>query len=167
MSLSRTALVLGLAALTVAPGAQASASRAALNGTVCNTLSAKQVTTVHVSSSCRPKTIKGSFNTLYSGIWSQPSKPGVELTVSVAVFPSTSSPAYQIGLQHMSVLPGKSKKVSGIGSKAHESGADGGLLSSINFVVGRSIVNIGLRSAHPLTSLGAFNALAKSVAAKV
>ena len=167
MSVSRTALVLGLAALTVVPAAQASARHAAFRGTVCNMLSANQVAPLHVPTSCKPKTIKGSYSTIYNGTWSQASRSGAGFVVNVAVFPSTTSPVYQIALQHLSVLPGKSKKVSGIGSKAYESGADGGLLTSINFIVGRSIVNMALRSTHPVTSLGAFNALAKSVAAKV
>jgi hypothetical protein len=55
----------------------------------------------------------------------------------------------------------------GVGSLAYESGADGSTLSSINFVLGKMICNINMRTSKPPTSLAAFNALAKSVAAKL
>jgi hypothetical protein len=64
-------------------------------------------------------------------------------------------------------LPGETKKVSGIGSLAYESGADGSTLSEINFVVGNQIASINMRTSKAPSSLTAFNALAKSVAGKL
>jgi hypothetical protein len=66
---------------------------------------------------------------------------------------------------HLHVLPGAAKKVTGIGSAAYES--SGGGLTVINFIVGKYIVDINIRTNQPRKSLVAFNALSMSVASKL
>lgn len=153
------ALVAGAA--LAAPSAYASR---AFSGNPCHLVSAKQLASVGISGSCKPTTLHGPGLTNSTAIWSL--TPTQHLSVAVNTYPSASGAAWSVAMKTLRLLPGgQGKKVSGIGSLAYEAGGDG-TMAAINFVVGKQIVNINL-GAKKAPSMSAFNALAKSVAAKL
>jgi hypothetical protein len=98
-----------------------------------------------------------------TAIWNLTRTP--HLSVSVHTYAKPSGPAWAVAMQTLKILPGvQASKVRGIGSVGYET-ADGAA-AAINFVVGKQIVNIQLH-AKQAVSLMAFNAFAKSVAAKL
>jgi hypothetical protein len=134
----------------------------------CTLVSAKQVASFGIPTQCKPTTLNGPGFTNSTGTWAkQVTATSPHLSVSCNSYQSTSSPVWKLGLTTLDKLPGKAKKVNGIGTLAYESGADGGTLSVINFIAGKNICDINMRTSQPPTSLAAFNTLAKSVAAKV
>lgn len=153
------ALVAGAA--LVAPSAYASR---AFSGNPCHLVSAKQLASVGISGSCKPTTLNGPGFTVNTAIWNLTSTP--HLSVGVHTYPSASGAAWSVAMKTLRILPGgQGKKVSGIGSLAYETGGDG-TVAAINFVVGKQIVSINL-GAKKAPSMSVFNALAKSVAAKL
>jgi hypothetical protein len=156
-------VVLAAAGLTV----PAEGARGSFSGNVCSMLTAKQVTTVHAPSKCKPTTLQGPGFTSSNGTWGTVTATGPHLSVTVNAYQSTGSAYFQIAKKVMNKLPGQAKKVSGIGSLAYESGADGSTLAAINFILGKDIVDINLRAVQPPTSLAALNALAKAIAAQL
>lgn len=154
-----------MAGALVVPAATA---RVAFSGNACKLVAAKQVAAFGVPTTCTPKTLKGPGFTASDAVWNLKAT-GLQphLSVSVNTYASRSGPIWQLGLQLLSKLPGHAKKVSGIGSVAYESGADGSTLSAINFVVGNQIVNINVRTPAAPKSLAQLNAFAKSIAAKL
>lgn len=154
------ALVAGAA--LAAPSAYASR---AFSGNPCHLVSAKHLASVGVAGSCKPTTLHGPGFTNSTAVWSL--TPTQHLSVAVNTYPSASGAAWSVAMKTLRILPGgQGKKVSGIGSLAYEAGGDGSTGASINFVVGKQIVAINL-GAKKAPSMSAFNALAKSVAAKL
>jgi hypothetical protein len=135
----------------------------AFSGNVCAMVSAAQVSALKAPKTCKPATLKSAINTAYYGTWAASSPMGPHLTVSIVAWKNSALLA--AARSHLNILPGPSKKVAGIGSAAYESSA--GQLTAINFVVGSDICDINLRTAKPLGSLTAFNALAKQIASKL
>jgi hypothetical protein len=156
-------IVLGLAAALIAPAALA---RSSFSGNACTLASARQIAALGIKAGCKPTSVKtpGFDNNLAT--WGNLAAPHV--SIGVNTYPSTSSSTYQVALKSLAFLPGgSSKKVSGIGSVAYESGANGSTLSAINFVVGKQIVNIELRTAGGQKSFAALDKLSKAVEAKL
>lgn len=151
--------------LAILPAATAAAGRSPLNA--CKLVTKSQAASLGVTKPCVSKTVPGSSGVLSWGNWGSPGSDAAALALTVSTFNDTNSPAWQTNMQLLKVLPGKPKKVSGIGSVAYESGGDGGGLSSIHFVKGKRIVVFSWYSKKPQTSLKAFNAIAKSIAAQV
>lgn len=150
----------GLASYVAAP---AVAGTAAFSGNVCGMVSAAQVSALKAPKTCKPTTLKTALNNAYYGTWAASNPTGPHLTVSIVAWKNSGMLA--AAKSHLNAVPGTPKKVAGIGSAAYES--SGGQLTVINFVVGSDICDINLRTAKPLGSLTAFNALAKSIAAKL
>jgi hypothetical protein len=148
---------------------QTAAGGATLTGSICTLVSAKEVASFGIATQCKPMTLNGPGFTGSTGIWGTQASPiSPHLAVSCNAYPSPSGPAWKVALATLgTALPGNAMKVSGVGSLAYESGGDGSTLSVINFVIGKRICSINMRTGKPLTSLAAFNALAKSVAAKL
>ena len=158
---SRLAIVV---ATVVAACVVVSSADAAFSGNVCGLLSAKQVASVPVTPlKCSPmQTIKGPASTAYYGNWGGAAQ-APHMLISVVLYQSATF--FSAAKSHLNVLPGPAKKVAGIGSAAYES--SGGGLTVINFIVGKYIVDINMRTNQPLKSLAAFNALSMSVASKL
>ena len=150
----------GVAAYLTTP---AVAGPRAFSGNVCAMVSAAQVSALKAPKTCKPATLKSAINTAYYGTWAASSPTGPHLTVSVVAWKDSALLA--AARSHLNILPGPPKKVTGIGSAAYESSA--GQLTVINFVVGSDICDINLRTAKPIGSLTAFNALARSIASKL
>jgi hypothetical protein len=160
----RKSLVL---AFTAASLFTASANASPLfNGNSCTLVSAKQTASFGIPGPCKPTKHNSAGFTASSGAWNLTS-PTVHLFVGVNTYASKSSQLWQLGMQTLHLLPGHATKVKGIGSLAYESGGDGSTISAINFVVGNRIVTINMRTKTAPKSLAAFNALAKSIAAKL
>jgi hypothetical protein len=146
-----------------AAGPSSSDARLAFSGNVCGLLTSKQVATVKVTplkcSSQKP--IKGSGGTLYYGNWGG---TGLASHLSVSVDVHGDAAGLQQAKKFLGQFP-HAKKVSGIGSLAYESTA--GDPAMLNFVVGNVVVNVGLQTKQPLTSMAALTALGKAIAAKL
>jgi hypothetical protein len=140
---------------------------AAFSGNPCSLVSSKQVASFGIPPQCKSTTLKASGLSSSNATWAgalTPTSP--HLSISVATYESTSSPLWNLGLQTLDKLPGgPAKKVSGIGSLAYES--SGTSINAINFVVGKQIVDINMRTASAPKSRAAFEALAKAVAKEV
>ena len=133
----------------------------------CWLLTGKQAASVGVTSSCKLRSLNGPGFTVSNGTWGKPLPGSAALTVGVNTYARASGPAWQVAMQTLPKLPGRAKKVSGIGSVAYESGGTGSTLSSIHFVVGKHIVSMSWYAKKPPSSLKTFNALAQSIAAKL
>jgi hypothetical protein len=165
---ARTICLIAISAVGLS-ALQPAAGGAAFTGNLCTLVSAKEVASFGITTQCKPTTLNGPGFIGSTGIWGTQASPiSPHLAISCNTYPSPSGPAWKVAFATLgTALPGKAKKVSGIGSLAYESGADGSTLSAINFVTGKKICNINMRTSKPLTSLAVFNALAKSVAAKL
>lgn len=156
---------LAVAAAAAALAAPAALAGGAFSGSPCSLVSTKQLAAFGISGRCKQTTLNGPGLTVKSAIWNLTSTP--HLSVSVHTYASASGSAWSVAMKTLQTLPGgQSKKVGGIGSLAYETGGNGSTGVSINFVVGKQIVNINL-GAKRAPSLSAFNGLAKSVAAKL
>lgn len=155
---------LAVAAAAAAITTPAALASGAFSGNPCALVSAKQVAAFGIPASCKPTTLRGPGFTVNSATWNLTS-PTQHLSVGVHTYATSSGAGWNAAMQTLRILPsGQGKKVSGIGSLAYE--AAGGGTTAINFVVGKQIVNVTLRTTKPL-SLQAFNVFAKSVAAKL
>lgn len=139
---------------------------ASFGGNACTVVSAKQVAAFGISGPCTPTKHGVAGFTASLGIWNLTSRTA-HLSIAVNTYSSKSGPYWQVAMQTLDKLPGTVKKVKGIGSLAYESGGAGSSISAINFVVGNRIVSVNLRSPKASKSLHAFNAMAKSIAAKL
>jgi hypothetical protein len=141
----------------------ASNGRLAFSGDVCGLLTSQQAASVKVTplkcSSQKP--IKGSAGTLYYGNWGG---TGLAPHLSVSVNVTSDAAALQQARKFLGQFP-HAKKVSGIGSLAYESTA--GDPAMLNFVVGKDVVNLGLQTKQPLTSVATLTALGTAIAAKL
>ena len=109
-------------------------------------------------------TVKGPSSTGYFGNWGGSGPVAPHFTVSVVLYKTATF--FAVAKKNLGIgFPGPAKKVVGIGSLAYESSS--GHLTVINFVVGRYICNINMRTSQPLKSVAPFNTLAKAVAAKI
>ncbi len=133
----------------------------------CGLVSAKGAASLGVKASCKGTTRPGLSGTVAFANWGTPAGDPSALALTVTTFNSTTSPAWQENMKLLKALPGNPKQVSGIGSLAYESGGNGGTLSSIHFVKGKRVVAFSWFSKKPQTSLKAFNAVAKSIAAQI
>ena len=161
-------ITFAVAALTAAIAAQGAAAGTTFSGNPCRLLSAKQVTAFGIQTQCSPTTRQGPGFTSSVAAWNLEAT-GLQphLSISINTYSSKSGALWQLAMKTLTTLPGEAKKVSGIGSIAYESGADGSALSAITFVVGNQVVNINMRTTKAPSALTKFNALAKSVAAKL
>ena len=160
----RRSLVVALVvAAVVAPAATA---RPLSGSNPCALISPKQLAAFGITGACQ--LTKHSLPGLSAavGVWNLTSRTN-HLSIAVNTYQSKSGPYWQLAMQTLNKLPGAAKKVNGIGSIAYESGGDGSTISAINFVVGNRIVAINMRTTTAPHSLAAFNAFAKSVAAKL
>ena len=157
-----------VAALAAAIAAQGAAAGPAFSGNACLLLSAKQVAAFGIPTQCKPTTRQGPGFTSSLAVWNAHATGAQpHLSIGINTYQSKSGPLWQLAMKTIKTLPGEAKKVSGIGSIAYESGGDGSTLSVINFVVGNQVVNINMRTTKAPSALTKFNALAKSVAAKL
>lgn len=154
---------LAVAVATAALAAPAALASETFNGNPCSLAAAKQLAAFGITAPCKPTTIHGPGFTTSTAIWNLTS-PTNHLSVGVSTYASSSGAVWSIGMKTLSILPGQAKKASGIGSVAYET--DEPTSAAINFVSGKQIVHIAVRTTKPL-SLKAFNAFAKSVAAKL
>ena len=156
------ALLVIVAALAIATAADGSS---ALNA--CRTVTAKQASSLGVTKPCVGKTIPGLSGVISAGNWGSLGTDRAALALNVTTFKDTHNAVWQENMKLLKILPGKPKKVSGIGSVAYESGGNGGTLSSIHFAKGKRLVTFSWYSKKPETSLKTFNAIAKSIAAQI
>jgi hypothetical protein len=158
-------IVLGSLLLSAVAGATTTASRGrlAFSGDVCGLLTSQQVASVKVTplKCTSQKPVKGSGGTLYYGNWGG---TGLAPHLSVSVNVTSDAAGLQQAKKFLGQFP-HAKKVSGIGSLAYESTA--GDPAMLNFVVGNDVVNLGLETKQPLTSVAALTALGKAIAAKL
>ncbi len=165
----RKPLVLAVTALmTFAPAASAGAASAtvrvsAFSGQVCSLLTSSQVAAVHVMplKCTAQKPIKGSGGTFYYGNWGGTAL-APHLAVSIAAY--TDATALQQAKTNLGRFA-NAKKVTGIGSVAYES--TGGTSSTLNFVVGKYVCEVGLQTKRPLKTAAAFDAVGEAIAAKL
>ncbi len=160
----RRSLPLAIAAaclITPAAGAHA-----ASGVNPCSLVSAKQTASFGIRGTCKLTTHTAPGFSASLGTWNLTSRTA-HLSVAVNTYSSKSGPYWQIAMTTLNKLPGRAAKVSGIGTLAYESGGDGSTISAINFVVGNRVVSINLRTATAPKSLAAFNAVAKSIAARL
>ena len=151
-----------VAALAIASAADGSSSLDA-----CKVVTAKQASSLGVTKPCVGKITPALSGVVSWGNWGTPGTDRAALALTVSTFKDTNNAVWQENMKLLKVLPGHPKKVSGIGSLAYESGGDGGTLSSIHFVKGKRVVAFSWYSKKPETSLKAFNAIAKSIAAQI
>lgn len=162
---SKLSFALACAAAVTCAAPVAATARTSFNGNVCSLLKPTQVAAFHITPlKCVARSIPGNGASGQVGTWGS-ILGSTHLTVSVVTYNNPT--IFQFARNRLSTLPGRSKKVNGIGSAAYESGADGGTVASMNFVVKHTICNINLRTAKPVRSLAQFNALAKSIAGKL
>lgn len=150
----------------VAVGIAAGAAHAS-GVNACGLVSARQAAGLGVTASCKGTTRPGASGVVSFGNWGTPGAGNAALALTVTTFTDTSGVAWQVSMKLLKVLPGTAKKVNGIGSVAYESGGDGGRLASMHFVKGKRVVAFSWYSKKPQTSLKAFNAVAKSIAAQI
>jgi hypothetical protein len=147
----------------VAAASTASSARLAFSGDVCSLLTSKQVASVKVTPlKCSgQKPIKGSGGTLYYGSWGG---TGLAPHISVSVNVTSGAAGLQQAKKFLGQFP-HAKKVSGVGSLAYVSTS--GDPAMLNFVVGKNVVDLGVQTKQPLTSVAALTALGKAIAAKL
>jgi hypothetical protein len=160
-------LTLAVSLLAALATASAAGARSNFNGNVCRLASAKQVTAIAgVSSNCtnaRPS--KGPGSTIYAGDWAGKTSRSPRVQVTVAFY--TDLGVLQLAKSNLKQgLPGKPRKVAGIGSAAYE--ATGGLSTGIHFNVGKYVVYLTLNAVgKPPRSTPPLEALAKAIAARL
>ena len=147
-------------ALAVCAAGSASAASSSMN--VCGMLTAKQVAAIGVPTNCKATSLTGPGITSHTGTWGGSGPTAAHLGVSVVTY--SNATLFQLGMRTLDKLPGIAKKVAGIGTLAYESGADGSTLAAINFVVGKTIVGINLRTTKPPKSLAQLDAIATTIA---
>ena len=152
-------LCAGAAGALVAPVAGAHAT---FSGSVCDMLSTAQVAKLHAPTVCTPKSLMGTTSTTSFGLW-QPTAPG-GARLSITVVEWKNAKGLAVAQKAMKSLPGDVKPVKGIGTLAYESAL--GSQIAVNFLVGKTVVNMQLQSSAPV-SAASFNAAAKVLARKL
>jgi hypothetical protein len=156
---------LALAVTIAAISAALPAAARPANGGICSWISNKQLASFGLPTQCKPVTLNGGSALGFSsssGTWAtKAGGTGPHLQINVNTFQNTSSRFWQLGIKQMNDL---GNSVKGIGDRAHESSDSHS--AKLIFVAGKKICTIGMDTSRPL-SLTAFNALAKTVAAKL
>lgn len=161
---ARLTVVVALAAALAATSA-AAAARAPFKGKVCALATAKQVGTIKgVSSRCvNAKPQPGPGATIYTGDWAgkTPTSPNVQVTIQAY----KDSGMLTLAKRNLEQgLPGRPKRIAGIGSAAYE--ATGAGSTAIHFAVGKYVAVVNLTTTGRRSRL-ALEALAKSIAARL
>ena len=125
----RKCLTLTLAVLALAVPATSPARLGSLDA--CKLVSSKQTGSLGVTASCNGTTRPGSAGSISLANWGSPGSTSAALALTVTTFTNTNNPIWQENMQLLKVLPGKPKKVSGIGSVAYESGGNGSSLAAV------------------------------------
>lgn len=160
MHASRLAPAAMLLALAAAPQADGGSR---FTGNVCRLVPASQIVAVIGNSSrcTNSPTARGLGSTIYTGSWAgkTPRAPGLQVTIALYTDPG----ALQLANRNLKQgLPGKPRRVAGIGGGAYE--ATGAGSTGIHFGVGKYIAYLSLGRPRAATSL---EALAKAVASRL
>jgi hypothetical protein len=155
--LGLTLLCAGAAGVCAVPAAGAHAT---FSGSVCSMLSSSQVSALHATGTCTPRTLKGSTSTAAYGVWAG---SGARLSVTIVTWGSAKKLA--AAEKTLKSLPGDVEPVKGIGSLAYESVLPNAI--AVNFVKGTNIVSVQLVSATGSVATGPFTSAAKTIARKV
>jgi hypothetical protein len=159
----RLTLMLLCAAAAGVCAVPAADAQATFSGTVCSMLSSSQVAALHAPSACTARTLKGAGNTTAYGLWQPTTVGGAHLSITVVTWANAKK--LSSAEKTIKALPGTVKTIKGIGSVAYESSLGNQIV--VNFVKGKSVVNMQLQSPTSIAGAGAFNAAAKSIAGKL
>lgn len=162
MGTSRARLTAAVALATALAATSAAAARAPFKGKVCALATAKQVTAIQgVSSRCvNAKPQPGPGATIYVGNWAGKRPTSPSLQVAVQVYKDAGM--LQLAKRNLNQgLPGRAKRIAGIGSAAYE--ATGAGSTAIRFIVGNYVATVSLTTTGR-RSRSALEALAKTIA---